>query len=73
MTTKRRDELFEKLAQLSNENQVDSRIIEVVSAILNVIHVTDNTKAVWCTGCGHMKFFDPLFGQYICDYCNKKR
>jgi ribosomal protein S27AE len=73
MTSKRKDELFEKLAGVANDTDIDTRVLEILTTILYEIHTSEDTLPKYCPDCGHMVFFDPLKGQYICKRCTKKR
>ena len=73
MTTKRKEELLEKLAGIATETSVDIRILEVLSCVLGEIHTNDDTRPKYCTNCGHIMYFDPYCGQHICKHCDKKR
>lgn len=73
MTSKRKDELFEKLAGVANETDIDTRVLEILTTILYEIHTSEDTLPKYCQDCGKIVYFDPLKGQYICNRCNKKR
>lgn len=73
MTSAKKDELFEKLAELSYNPQVDTKLLEILTSVLYEIHANDNTRPKYCSNCGHIMYFDPYKGQHICKHCDKKR
>lgn len=72
MTSAKKDELFEKLAELSYNPQVDTNLLEILTSILYEIHTNDNTRPEYCRSCGRISYFDPLLGRHVCRHCDKR-